>query len=110
MEIIDKGHHYRLATLDGIVDVKLLFVKRFRGGDNHAGTTCQEVLRVLIDRTKELDKEKPWELNADIIKHLRMALVLYEARALIRSVEKGELEPEKVEVSPHDGHFHLTEG
>ncbi len=36
--------------------------------------------------------------------HLRMALALHEARALLRHVEKGEIKPELVAVGS-DGHF-----
>ncbi len=46
--------------------------------------------------------------NDDIIRHLRMALVLHEARALIRKVHKDELAPEIVDVAG-DGHFRLQE-
>jgi hypothetical protein len=35
-----------------------------------------------------------------------MALVLHEARALIRKAEKGLIKPEKVQTGP-DGHFLL---
>jgi hypothetical protein len=107
MEVLDPGHKYKLATLDGECEVILQFVKRFRGEHNHPGTTIQEVLRVLIHRTEVLHKEKPWELNKDIIQHLRMALVLYEARALVRKVEKLELIPEVLPIAIHDGHFIL---
>lgn len=107
MKIIDPGHHYSLASIDGKLKQALIFVKRFREGNNHAGTTNQEVLRVLIDRVKFLDAERPWEGNREILANLRQALVLHEARALIRKVEKDELLPEQVAVDLKDGHFQL---
>jgi hypothetical protein len=107
MRIIDKGHAYELASLDGEAAQKLVFVKRFRGTENHAGTTTQEVLRVLIDRTQTLDAECPWDGNDKIVGHLRMALVLFEARALERKAEKGEIQPELIDVSERDGHIAL---
>lgn len=107
MDIISKGHYYKLATLDGEVDQHLKFVKRFRGAENHAGTINQEVLRVLIDRVQFLNDEIQWDGNKEILKHLRMALVLHEARALMRKVDKDELKPELVKTSPDDGHFEL---
>lgn len=65
------------------------------------------MLRALIDRTMHCDNCLRWEGNDLIIHHLRMALVLHEARALGRKVEKGELEPERITISTKDGHFKL---
>ena len=107
MRVIDKGHHYILDTLDGETAVELKFVKRFRGTNNHAGTTNQEVLKCLIDRVETLDAESPWEGNRQIVKHLRMAIGLHESRALMRKIEKDEIKPEVVKVSSKDGHFKL---
>ena len=107
MKIIDKGHKYKLNTLDGEVEVQITFVKRFRGTENYAGTTNQEVIRCLIDRVEVLNAEAPWDGNAKIIQHLRSALILHEARGLERKVEKGQIKPEKIIVSVHDGHFKL---
>ena len=109
MRVIDPGHVYSLDSLDGDLEQTVTFVKRFRGDDNHAGTTNQELLRVLIDRVGFLDSEKPWPLNEQIIHHLRMALVLHEARALIRKVEKKEIEPEALLVAEKDGHYIFQE-
>ncbi len=107
MEVIEKGHKYRLQSIDGELNQELTFVKRFRGTENHAGTQTQDVLRCLIDRTVTLDAEKPWEGNKEILMHLRMALVLHESRALSRKVEKGLIEPEKILTDKEDGHFKL---
>jgi hypothetical protein len=108
MKILDLGHSYALGSLDGDACVVLTFVKRFREDANHAGTTNQEILRVLIDRVLFLDAEKPWRGNEEILAHLRAALVLHECRALERKVEKGELLPETVIIDKTDGHFHLS--
>jgi len=108
MKILERGHKYKLDTLDGEFPVELTFVKRFRGIDNHAGTTSQEVLRCLIDRVQTLDAEAPWDGNEEIIKYLRLALVLHESRALFRKVEKGKMNPETILVSNQDGHFKLA--
>lgn len=105
MKVLDPGHDYLLDSLDGEYNQSVIFVKRFRGIGNHPGTTNQELLRVLIDRVKFLDDEKPWALNEEIINHLRMALVLHEARALIRKTEKNEIMPENLNVDEGDGHF-----
>lgn len=105
MKVIDPGHVYELAAIDGDLQQSIQFVKRLRGERNHPGTVNQELLRVLIDRIEFLDSEKPWALNGDILHHLRMALVLHEVRTLIRKVEKAELKPEAIHVSATDGHF-----
>ena len=110
MKVIDPGHIYELDTLDGDFRQVVRFVKRFRGALNHSGTVNQELLRVLIDRVRFLDAEKPWPLNEQIIYHLRMALVLHEARALIRKVEKMEINPESIAVSGSDGHYIIEGG
>ena len=107
MRCLDDGHTFELDNLDGsdISKQTLVFVKRFRGAENHPGTWNQEVLRALIHRVIMLDQEMPWAGNDEILFHLRRALVLHENRALLRKLEKGELRPELIEVDPRDGHF-----
>lgn len=107
MKVIDPGHKYEVYNLDGEDSQVVTFVKRFRDKYNHAGTVNQEFLRVLIDRIEFLHKEVPSVLNKDILHHLRMALVLHEARALCRKVEKDKLKPEDVVFDEEDGHFLL---
>ncbi len=53
------------------------------------------------------DQCLPHGINKKIVFHLRMALVLHEARALERKVEKGLLAPERIRISAVDGHFIL---
>lgn len=118
MKIVEPGHIYRLNWLDGHANTEpemwghqlsrddLIFVNR---EDNpHPGTQTQEVLRALIDRTMHCDNCLRWEGNDQIIYHLRQALVLHEARALGRKVEKGELRPERI-ITDKDGHFELQQ-
>jgi hypothetical protein len=90
MKIIDPGHHYSLDRLDFDETedpVLLRFVKRigdkFPGNTAPAydGTTTQEVLRVLIDRTKYVDAQSHWEENDLVLHHLRTALLWLEYRA-----------------------------
>lgn len=97
------GHLYELAHLDGNGTQQIQFVDRDHGRDCE-GTFNQELLRVLIDRVQFLDGEKSWPLNSEILHHLRMALVLHEARALCRKTEKGNIMPETLAVGG-DGHF-----
>jgi len=104
MQALVVGHVYELAHLDGEGTQKLLFVNR--EDTPHEGTTTQEVIRVLIDRTQHCDRCLRWEGNDLIIQHLRMVLVLHETRALLRKVEKGEMLPEEIALGD-DGHFDL---
>ena len=124
MNIIEPGHVYDVDWLDvapGRQDVlyttaslddpvlhgnRLIFVNREKGHE-HAGTISQEVLRVLIDRTQHCDRCLRWAGNDQIVYHLRMALVLHEARALERKTEKGIIHPERY-MTGDDGHFVLT--
>ena len=103
MKVLEKGHIYELFNLDGPPwNQKITFVNR--EDNRHAGTQTQEVLRALIDRTWHCDSCLRWDGNDKIVYHLRMALVLHEARALERKVEKHELSPEQVGIDD-DGHF-----
>jgi hypothetical protein len=110
MVVKEPGHIYELYNIDDNERPPshqiLTFVNR-EPGDEHSGTQTQEVLRALIDRTMHCDNCLPWAGDSDIVYHLRMALVLHEARALVRKVEKHLLEPENVATSPVDGHFAL---
>lgn len=111
MKILTPGHRYELSHLDGDETSHLQFVQRAKHNTklpNKEGTTNQEVIRVLIDRVRFLDGQMPWDGNQEIINHLRMALALHEARAMMRKVEKGELAPEHV-ITKEDGHFWLVE-
>lgn len=118
MKIIEPGHIYELNWLDGnprrlsdgtfhaeyLHENTLIFVNR--ENNKHPGTQTQEVLRALIDRTQHCDNCLRWEGNDKIIEHLRIALVLHEARALERKTIKGIIRPEKVFIGD-DGHFSI---
>ena len=107
MKILELGHVYELNQVDGDGKELLRFVNR-EPGTEHPGTQTQEVLRALIDRTMHCDNCLRWPGNDLIIYHLRMALVLHEARALERKVEKGIIQPENIQTSENDGHFSIT--
>jgi hypothetical protein len=109
MEVVVKGHTYKLTNLHYKGFTTLNFYKdpSINEGGVALGTNCQEVIRALIDRVEFLDGQKPWSGNQDIIAHLRAALALFEARAIIRKVEKG-LSIEKLPVST-DGHLIIAQ-
>lgn len=106
MRAIYPGHRYELDHLDGDGKSILQFVQREPLHHGREGVTNQEVLRAIIDRIKVLDKEVHWPGNAQIIRHLRMAILLHEARAMERHVEIHDLAIEHV-VLGSDGHFNL---
>ncbi len=114
MQVLEKGHIYTLRTRtpqgftsNGKVQNQLVFINK-QPGQEHDGTTTQEVLRALIDRTRHCANCMPHRNNEQIVYHLRMALALHEARALERKIEKGDIEIEYVDVGA-DGHLDLTQ-
>lgn len=111
MRVLDPGHRYALAHLESDGETIFEFMKdpKLHDGEGYPGPSCQEVLRMVIDRVQALDSERPWSGNAGIIYDLRHAIAGFEARALIRHVEKEGLEIEKLPVAS-DGHIRLEGG
>ncbi len=107
MKPIYPGHRYQLSHLDGDGFSELQFVQRAPLHPPCEGVTNQEVLRAIIDRVQVLDAEVPWHGNAEIIKHLRMAIALHEARAICRHIERHSFAIEKALLGP-DGHLALA--
>lgn len=109
MRVIEDGHIYEVNDRFGdgtggvAGDQKIRFVNR-EPGYEHDGTTTQELLRVLIDRTQYCHACLPWSGNRLVAHHLRMALALHEARALIRKVERGDV---AIELVTPDADHHL---
>lgn len=110
MKVSDRGHKYELDQQTPFGDrsqtVQTIQFLNTEKGRECEGVTTQEVIRALIDRTWYCNDCLPWSGNEHIVNHLRMALMLHEARAMIRGVEKGELKPEEMAVA-EDGHFTL---
>lgn len=108
MKIIDTGHKFLLDNLESETKTTFQFYKdgKIHNGQTVNGPTCQEVIRMLISRVESLNEEKPWSGNDDIIYDLRHALAGFEARALIRHVEKENLNIEKLPLA-EDGHIKL---
>lgn len=109
MKVVKPGHVYDLDNLHGNSSTRLQFYMdpELHDGESRAGPNCQEVIRALIDRVNYLDSEKPWEGNEAIVMHLRSALALFESRAILRKIERGELDIENVMLGK-DGHIVLT--
>lgn len=108
MRVLVPGHRYALQNLedDGETILQFMMDPKLHNGEGAVGPSCQEVIRALIDRVQTLDAEKHWEGNAQIIYDLRHALAGFEARALIRRVEKDDLPIEALPVET-DGHIKL---
>lgn len=113
MQVLEKGHIYTLHTRtpqgfqsNGKVQNQLIFINK-QPGQEHDGTTTQEVLRALLDRTRHCANCMPHRNNEQIVYHLRMALALHEARALERKIEKGDIAIEYIEVGA-DGHLDIV--
>ena len=95
MKVLDPGHRYLLAHLDGVGETSLVFVKRvgerYPGNAGaHEGTTTQEVLRALIERAKFVEAQKPSRHNVTAIAYLREALFALEVRAAIERDDQVE--------------------
>src|SRR5271155_3869478 len=113
MKVLETGHIYQPAMRrveKGMpLDSQTLTFINKQPGQEHDGTTTQEVIRILIDRTRHCANCMPHPNNERIVYHLRMALVLHEARALERKTEKGEIAPEYL-ATGGDGHVDLSGG
>lgn len=86
MKVEIPGHIYLLDVLDGHIPVRLPFVQRvgqkYPGNKvAHPGTTSQEVLRALIDRAVYVNNQTPCIETEMGLRHLEMALVMFEMRA-----------------------------
>lgn len=99
MKVLTPGHRYVVHHVGDDGDQIIQFVQR---RDIHGepfsthphfkketpGILSQELIRVLIDRTLYLNAEEPCLEDVEIVKHLRDALTLYEARAARKNIEK----------------------
>lgn len=105
MKILDNGHKYLLHSLDGNVQVILQFVKRegikYPGNTSHyPGTTTQEVLRALINRSEYVNKQKFCWQNVVIRFLFILAIYLLELRHYHKHNLKSSLSILKIDKSP----------
>lgn len=107
MKVLYPGHRYELGHIDGAGKTVLQFVQRAPLHPPCEGIICQQLLCMILDRIKELEKEVSSPLNDLLLFHGRQMLCLFEARALMRKAEKGQLLPEYLPVGA-DGHFIFT--
>ncbi len=122
METLEPGHFYLVKCYDGEIVQPIQFMKRVgesypgNEGSPHPGTNCQEVIRVLINRVKYLDKQIKSKHNLNILHHLRESLVAFEIRAAERHNLTLPLEyslssePEDIPVCDKCGHIVCPHG
>lgn len=102
MRCTDPGHTYYVPNLEAEGEQKIVFIKRsskmVKHAEEYPGSNTQELIRVLIDRTKYLYDVGPCEETGNAIEWLRMALYEYEARAWRRKIQKlnREANPEAI--------------
>lgn len=86
MKVVDRGHVY-LAESVGAEPQKIVFVKnrgkKYPGneGEPHNGLICQELMRILIDRTTYLNSQGSCMETEHALAALRSALGWFEVRA-----------------------------
>jgi len=119
VRVIDPGHTYQLDGLDGGTPQTIRFVKRcdppakYPGNvGSYPGTTIQEVLRVLIDRTQYVGRQRPCEETVHAIDAMREAIRLLEERAARRhgrALGPMPTQPELESTCPACGHIRCEE-
>lgn len=96
MRVHEPGHVYVLPSLDGNTPQILTFVKRvgphFPGNaaPAHPGTTTQEVVRALLDRSRYVNGQIQCVETEAVIASLQQILLLLEIRA--KRVKNSHLE------------------
>lgn len=87
MEVLREGHRYQLASLEGKNPQVIQFIEKMPAKVDSAklvttcdGTTNEEVLEMLIDRLKHLNRKAPCPENIRAILNLKKALVALQSR------------------------------
>lgn len=86
MKIVDPLHVYELDNDGGTIS----FIKRTNGELIHNGTTNEELLAVLLDRTKGLDEKFPCIENKLAIVNMQAALDHFNNRTKHRVAQGVE--------------------
>lgn len=84
MKCIEPGHKYILSDVANTVGQAVVFMKKDDGKVVHDGTTNEEVLEMLIDRMRHLDKTLPCVENGIVIFNLVSALKYLNNRTVKR--------------------------
>jgi len=95
MNIVTDGHKYELPSFEGGPAQVIQFIEKRTAGENEPtpagqlitindGTTNEEVLAVLIDRLRFLQKKGPCRENSIVITKLEESLMWLEKRTADR--------------------------
>ena len=97
MKCLDDHHNYELESFEGSPPQDLKFINKVPVPDNsgqmrtvHDGTTNEEVLKVLIHRTNELNKKFPCRENSIAITKMEEALMWFNNRTRDRQIRGVE--------------------
>jgi hypothetical protein len=96
MKVIDEGFAYELENFDNKESKgqKIQFVKNEVSKERIRvfieGTTTEELMKVLVERLRFLNKKANCEENTESIKHLDIALMYQEKRSKTRFLNKQE--------------------
>lgn len=99
MKILKPGHLYELDSMEGTNPQKIQFIEKkvMQGTGNfytvNDGTTNEEVLEMLIDRTKSLGEKLPSRENSLALTKLEEALLWFNRRTQNRMKQGVENTP-----------------
>lgn len=85
MRCVEAGHIYVLENVDNTMGQKITFMKKEDGRVVHDGTTNEEVLKMLIERIKCLDRKLPCRENYIALTKLEEALMWLDKRTQLRT-------------------------
>lgn len=118
MKVLDPEHSYDLDNLDVNPEITastqtIDFVKRIgekypgNTGEPHAGTTVQELCRVIVNRLQYTDAQKECEENHHCILHARMIIYYLEKRAYREHGVELDQDMRTIELVPTNSKGHL---
>jgi cell division protein YceG involved in septum cleavage len=87
MKVLGMGHTYELDNVESGIQTLQFIRKEEKDGKLETminGTTNEQVIAVLIDRTKFLDEKNPSDFNKDAIQNLEAALLAFQNRTADR--------------------------
>jgi hypothetical protein len=85
MKILDESHEYELTG-----EQVIKFIKRVNGNLIFDGTTNEELLEVILDRTRGLDSKFPCIENKMAISFMELALAEFNKRTKKRVEQNVE--------------------
>lgn len=97
MKVLKEGHLYELDSMEGTNPQTIQFIEKEKIGEKFTtvndGTTNEEVLEMLIDRTKTLGAKLPSRENSLALTKLEEALLWFNRRTQNRIKQGVENTP-----------------